>query len=262
MPGILLHNWCEKKCLALRGRNPKRCDFTRSDCVYDTKLRVRRLEPGRAGMHQPIPTTGLCLGSQSAKERINQTLWVRVRKKKIIRAKKEGKLETRPNKEFSPKITLAVPFHYYSDISETPKGPNQPTIRSVPYIIAERKQAVQSTSVPLRLPRLLVRFVPSRRSWLLPETRLYASCTPPPPGPVRAVISLALSLVICGIELNPAALVHPLMLGSLSDFAGWGWTLERPWVQTSSDREVLNSCCPVSQLAVLWTRHTLWYGLV
>jgi hypothetical protein len=54
----------KKKCLALRGRNPKRCDFTRSDCVYDTKLRVRRLEPGRAGMHQPIPTTGLCLGSQ------------------------------------------------------------------------------------------------------------------------------------------------------------------------------------------------------
>jgi hypothetical protein len=63
-------------------------------------------------MHQPIPTTGLCLGSQSAKERINQTLWVRVRKKKIIRAKKEGKLQTWPNKEFSPISTLPIyPAH-------------------------------------------------------------------------------------------------------------------------------------------------------
>jgi hypothetical protein len=50
------------------------------------------------------------------------------RKKKFTRAKKkEGKLQTRPNKKFSPKITLVVPFHYYSDISETPKAQtNQP----------------------------------------------------------------------------------------------------------------------------------------
>jgi hypothetical protein len=55
---LLLSLW-----FGFKGKKPKALFFYRSNCVHNTKLWTRRFELGRAGMHQPIPTTGLCLGS-------------------------------------------------------------------------------------------------------------------------------------------------------------------------------------------------------